>query len=63
MTIELNTLTHMYTNPHRQTDRRKDRPIVEASKREEIISKQNKKKATTTSIEDSFMDFNVSFRS
>lgn len=65
------TLTRTRTQ-QTHTDKQTDRPIVEASKREEIISKQNKKKeattqcwtaATTTSIEDSFMDFNVSFRS
>lgn len=43
MTIELNTLTH--------TDKQTDRPIVEASKREEIISKQNKKKLQQHSVE------------
>lgn len=73
MTIELNTHTLTRTRTQQtHTDKQTDRPIVEASKREEIISKQNKKKeatiqcwtaATTTSIEDSFMDFNVSFRS
>lgn len=52
------------THPHRQTDR----GSVEESKREEIISKQTTTTTktqcwTATSIEDSFMDFNVSFRS
>lgn len=50
-------------HPHRQTDR----GSVEESKREEIISKQTTTTKTqcwtATSIEDSFMDFNVSFRS
>lgn len=69
-TQHTHSLVHVHNKTH--TDKQTDRPTVEASKREEIISKQNKKKeattqcwtaATTTSIEDSFMDFNVSFRS
>lgn len=49
MTIELNTHTLTRTRTQQtHTDKQTDRPTVEASKREEIISKQNKKKEATT---------------
>lgn len=61
------TLTHSLTRTHKHTPTQTDRGSVEESKREEIISKQTTTTKTqcwtATSIEDSFMDFNVSFRS
>lgn len=44
------TLVHVHVHNKTHTDKQTDRPIVEASKREEIISKQNKKKRSNNTV-------------